>query len=325
MDSREIDMKEKIFIEINGVRQGMFLHSEETSKPVLLFLHGGPGSPEIMINELHPSGLEKLFTVCWWEQRGSGLSFNKNLAKKEMTMDQMVLDTLQVVEYLKSRFSVEKIYIMGHSWGSLLGVLTILKAPELFHAYIGLGQLANQVESERLAYHFMLQEFKKSNNQKMVKQLLKFDLEKVENIGMPYLIVRSKSLEMLKIGIMRNGMSTMELAKSVLFFKGYTMREKINFIKGSKFSIECLWGNVLQRNLMKDALEFKVPMYVFQGKFDYQVSYQLAKEYMEKVKAPVKGFYTFEKSAHSPCFEEPEKMLEILRLDVLAGKSDLSD
>ena len=102
-------MNEKIFVEINGAKQGMFLQSENTENPVLLFLHGGAGSPEIAFTQKYPTGLEKLFTVCWWEQRGSGISFNRSITSEEMTIEQMISDTIAVTHYLRNRFSKEKI------------------------------------------------------------------------------------------------------------------------------------------------------------------------------------------------------------------------
>ena len=129
MMNRQLD--EKIFIEVNGIRQGMFLQSENTENPVLLYLHGGPGSPEIAFTQDYPTGLEQLFTVCWWEQRGSGISYSRKVTKETMTIGQMIEDAIAVTNYLRRRFGKEKIYVLGHSWGSVLGVLTVQKSPEL--------------------------------------------------------------------------------------------------------------------------------------------------------------------------------------------------
>lgn len=318
-------MNEKIFVEINGMKQGMFLQSENIENPVLLFLHGGAGSPEIAFTEQYPTGFEKIFTVCWWEQRGSGMSYNRSITKEEMTIEQMISDTIAVVNYLRERFNKEKVYVMGHSWGSLLGVLTVQQVPQLFHAYIGIGQVARQLESERLAYSFMLEEFRKANNKKMVRKLEKFPIDKGGEVSLQYLGVRSDGMMKLGIGVMHNCTSMMECVMIVLRYKGYTLKEKFNFPMGNSFSIKHFWDFVIQTDLIKQVPEIEVPVYVFQGKYDYQVSYVVAKEFARTVKAPVKGFYTFENSAHSPCFEEPEKMCLILREDVLQGKVDLSD
>ena len=91
-------MTEKIFIEINGVKQGMFIQREDDAKPVLLFLHGGPGMPEFFLTRRYPTGLEEYFTVCWWEQRGSGLSYRAGLPPETMTVEQLIADTLAVTK-----------------------------------------------------------------------------------------------------------------------------------------------------------------------------------------------------------------------------------
>jgi pimeloyl-ACP methyl ester carboxylesterase len=318
-------MHEKIFVKINGIEQGMFLQSENIENPVLLFLHGGPGSPEIAFTGQYPTGLDKIFTVCWWEQRGSGMSYNRSITKHEMTIEQMIADTIAVVYYLRKRFNKEKVYVMGHSWGSLLGVLTVKQAPQLFHAYIGIGQVAKQLESERLAYSFMLQKFRRANNKKMVRKLLKYSIDKGGEVSVQYLGVRNEGMIKVGVGITHHCTSMMECIMILLRFKGYTLKEKLKFPMGNRFSVKCLWNFVLETDLIKHVPELKIPMYIFQGKYDYQVSYVIAKEFALKVKAPIKGFYTFEDSAHSPCFEEPEKMCHILRTDVLQGKVDLSD
>lgn len=321
----ELKLDEKIFIEVNGSSQGMFLQSENTEHPVLLFLHGGPGSPEIPFHHKYPTGLEKLFTVCWWEQRGSGISYRRNIPRESMTVDQMIADAIAVTHYLRRRFGKDKVYVMGHSWGSALGVLTVQKAPELYYAYIGIGQVARQEESERLAYTFMLEAFRASGNQKMVGRLKKFPIDQGGEISNQYLMIRSSGMMKLGIGVMHHSKSMMDNVKMVLGFKGYTWREKWNYPKGNSFSLNCLWGSVLAMDLFLQASRLSIPIYVLHGKFDYQVSYDVAKRFMTVLEAPVKGFYTFEQSAHSPCFEEPEKMCRILREDVLRSKAELAD
>lgn len=319
-------MIEKFFIEINGSKQGMFLQCENTENPVLLYLHGGAGSPEVAFAEKYPTGLEKLFTVCWWEQRGSGISYNRKITPKEMTLEQLVSDTIEVVHYLRNRFGKEKIYIMGHSWGSLLGVITVKQQPEFFHAYIGIGQVAQQERSERLAYTYMMEEFRKSKDKKMIRSLKKFPIETGGDISLKYLVgVRSEGMNKLGIGVMRSMPSMLDFVAIVLRYKGYTLGEKFKFQQGSSFSLKCLYDRMIYMDLIEQVPCLQVPVYIFQGRYDYQTSYVVAKDFATALKAPIKGFYTFENSAHSPCFEEPEKMCNILRNDVLQQQVSLSD
>lgn len=318
-------LNEKIHIKINGLRQGMILQSKDTQNPVLLFLHGGPGSPEIAFTEKYPTRLDELFTVCWWEQRGSCISYHRSIPKETMTMEQMIADTITVTNYLRKRFNKQKIYVMGHSWGSVLGILSVQQAPKLFHAYIGMGQVARQLESEQLAYTFMLEQFRKAGNQKMVHKLEKFPIDKGAKVDMKYLSVRSTGMNKLGIGIMHHITSMKDCVMIVLRYKGYTWKEKINFPIGGSFSLKYFWDKVLETDFIKQVPRLEVPVYIFQGFFDYQVSYTIAKEFAQTLDAPIKGFYTFQNSAHSPCFEEPEKMCHILREDVLQNKVDLAD
>jgi hypothetical protein len=183
----------------------------------------------------------------------------------------------------------------------------VQRVPELFHAYIGIGQVAQQLESERLAYLFMLNEFRATNNKNTVRKLERFPIDKGGEVSNKYLNVRSKGMMKLGIGVMHHSTSIMDCVMTVLRYKGYTWKEKSSFPKGNLFSLNCLWDFVLH------------------GKYDYQVAYTIAKEFVRAVEAPIKGFYTFENSAHSPCFEEPERMCHILCTDVLQGKSVLSD
>lgn len=318
-------MIEKLFVEINGAKHGMFLECDNAEKPVLLYLHGGPGSPEIAFNAKYPTGLEELFTVCWWEQRGSCISYSSKIKSEEMTLEQMIADTVAVTNYLRNRFGKEKIYVMGHSWGSFLGVLTVERHSELYHAYIGVGLVVNQDRSERLAYTYMLEEFEKRNDKKMLKRLRKYPINAGGKISAKYLGLRSIGMNKLGIGIMRSMTSSVECVKVVLGYKGYTLGEKFKFARGSMLSLKHLWGAVMQTDMIKQVPNLQIPVYIFQGKYDYQVSYELARKYVTALNAPIKGFYTFENSAHSPCFEEPEKMRNIIREDVLQNKVSLSD
>lgn len=318
-------MTEKIMVEINGFRQGMILQSQDPGNPVLLFLHGGPGSPEIAFTQDYPTGLDRLFTVCWWEQRGSGLSYSRRIPKSAMTIEQMMDDAIAVTNYLRNRFGKEKIYLMGHSWGSILGLLTVQKSPELFEAYIGMGQVVRQRESECLGYAYMLEQFRAAGNQKMVRKLERFPLDKGGEISMKYLGLRSVGMGKLGIGIMHHSASFLDSVKIVLRYRGYTVREKFKFALGNSFSLKCFLDFLIHSDFSEKVPSLKVPVYIFQGRYDYQVSYALAREFAKGLQAPVKGFYTFENSAHSPCFEEPEIMCRILSRDVLRGKTELAD
>ncbi len=318
-------ISEKVFVNINGVEQGMFIKSKDATHPVLLYLHGG--LPEYFLTQQYPTGLEDYFTVVWWEQRGSGISYSADIPPETLTLEQMIADTLEVTDYLRHRFGQEKIYLMGHSGGTYIGIQAAARAPELYSAYIGVAQMSNQLKSERLAYEYMLRQFKESGNAKMVQKLEEAPVTMTDGTPDAYRALRDPAMHSLGIGTTHdmNSVITGILLPS-LTSREYTLGEKINMWRGkSRSGISILWDKMISTDLSKQVLELDLPVYFFEGIFDYTCSYTEAKSYFEQLKAPVKGFYTFEQSAHSPLFEEPEKMGRILQEDVLAGTNSLAD
>ena len=307
---------EKTFIDVGGIRQGFFIQAENPENPVILFLHGGPGNPilPLLTSFELPERLEKYFTLCYWDQRGAGMSFSKSIDLETMTVDQMLEDTRQMTEYLQKRFNQEKIYLMGHSWGSFLGIKTIAKYPENYLGYIGIGQVANQVESEKLTYDHILQHAIKKGDRSAIKKISKFEKDVRDFVKLEYILgVRARLMNKYNLGAKDIKIMSLRVLKDFLFFKGYTFSEKINYSKGALFSIKHLWEKVIKDNLFETSKIFKVPIYFIQGKYDYQTSYTVAYEYFDIIEAPKKEFYAFDNSAHFPMMEEREKFVEIVR------------
>lgn len=318
-------ISEKIFVNINGVEQGMFIKSKDVNNPVLLYLHGG--MPDYFLAQRYPTGLEDYFTVAWWEQRGSGISYSADIPPETMTLEQMISDTLEVTNYLLHRFGKERIYLMGHSGGTFIGIQAAARAPELYYAYIGVAQMSNQLKSERLAYEYMLQQFKESGNTKMVRKLEEAPVTITGGIPDAYLAVRDPAMHSLGIGTTHNMDSVLTgIFIPSLQSQDYTLSEKVNTWRGkARSGVSPLWDDFLATDLSKEVMKLSIPVYFFEGIYDYTCSYTLTKEYFDQLKAPIKGFYTFEQSAHSPLFEEPEKMRHILQEDVLVGVNNLAD
>jgi pimeloyl-ACP methyl ester carboxylesterase len=317
-------ISEKCFVAINGQSQGMFIRSRDARNPVLLYLHGG--LPDYFLTQRYPTGLEEYFTMVWWEQRGSGLSYGAATPGGAIGLEQMISDTLAVTEYLRQRFGMDKIYLMGHSGGSYIGILAAAREPELYHAYIGVAQMSNQLESERLAYEYMLGRFRETGNAAMARRL---EAAPVTASGVPkaYLAVRDIAMHSLGVGTTRDMDSVVTgIFLPSLSFPGYTLVEKFKLWAGkSRSGVSVLWDSMLSTDLSRKAAELRIPVYFLEGRYDYTCSYSLAKAYFEGLKAPVKGFYTFENSAHSPIFEEPAKVGTIVREDILRQGNSLAD
>jgi pimeloyl-ACP methyl ester carboxylesterase len=308
-------ISEKNWAEIGGIRQGYFIRTENPDNPVLLFLHGGPGFPETpdAMSSVPDTRLEKLFTVCYWEQRGAGISFNPAIDSLSMTADQLVEDTREMTVILQKRFGKQKIFLMGHSWGTMLGIKTIQKYPELYHAYIGVGQMSDQRESERLAYDYMLHHAIEINDENTISALKKYDRYAIDFPPLDYhMTIRNKTLNKYGVGALHENSSELSVLKSHVYFEGYTLKEKFNLYKGLMFTVKYL-GGASDENLFETALSLDVPIYFIQGKYDYQVSYVLAKRYLDAIVAPKKAFFTFENSAHCPYIEEPDEFINTVQ------------
>ncbi len=318
-------ISKKVFIYINGVRQGMFIKGKNIANPVLLYLHGG--MPDYFLTEKYPTGLENYFTVVWWEQRGSGLSYYKEITTENMSPEQMISDTKEITNYLRKRFGKEKIYLMGHSGGTFVGIQTAALYPELYMAYLGVAQISNQLKSEKLAYDFMLEQFRIKGDLKMIRKLEACPVTLEKGTPQAYNAIRDIAMHSLGIGTTHD----MKSVISGIFFPSlkcpeYTLPEKVKMWAGkSSAGISIVWADIMATDLSEKVNELKIPVYFFEGVYDYTCSYTEAKSYFEKLKAPVKGFYTFANSAHSPIFEEPAKVREIILQDVLRGSAYLAD
>ena len=319
-------ISEKIYVNVNGVQQGMFIKGKDTSNPVLLFLHGGAGMPEYFLTQRYPAGLEQYLTVCWWDRRGAGLSYHPDIPTETMTIEQAISDTLEVTNYLRKRFHREKIFLMAHSGGSLIGIQAAARAPELYYAYVGVGQMSYQLKSEKLAYEYMLERYREIGDMKMVRQLEAAPVTMTPPLPASYMAIRDKAMHGLGVGTTRDMKSVMTgVFLASWLFPEYTLSEKMNLWRGKFLSDQVLLDKMMATDLTTQVTELDVPVYFFHGKYDYTVSYPEARSYFEKLKAPRKGFYTFEQSAHSPMFEEPDEMQQIFEKDVLPAKNSLAD
>jgi pimeloyl-ACP methyl ester carboxylesterase len=215
---------------------------------------------------------------------------------------------------------------MAQSGGSFIAIQAAARAPELYYAYIAVAQISYQLKSENLAYAYMLKRFQEMGNTRMVRKLEEAPVTMKVPLPASYMLVRDKAMHSLGIGTMR-GMKS-EISGVFLaswLCKDYTLAEKLNIWRGKFFCDKLLWNTIVATDLTSRVARLDLPVYFFHGKYDYTVSYPESRAYFEKLKAPLKGFYTFEQSAHSPMFEEPKRMRKIFQQDILAGANSLAD
>ena len=262
-------LSEKVFVDINGVKQGMFILSKDTSNPVLLYLHGG--MPDYFLSKKYPTGLEDMFTVVWWEQRGSGMSYDPSIPRESMNMEQMIADTLEVTDYLRQRFGKEKIYIMGHSGGTFIGIQAAARAPELYYAYMGEAQMSYQLKSEKIAYDYMLEQYKTNGDTRMVEKLEAAPVSMSTGTPFGYIQLRDPAMHSLGIGTMHEMKSVITgIFLPSLFVPEYSLNEKINMWRAkSQAGVSIVWKDMLVTDLAVEVPKLSIPVYFFHGIYDY--------------------------------------------------------
>lgn len=312
----------KEYIDIEGHKNGLFIESTDFKNPVLLFLHGGPGFPQYSFIKKSGLSWEEDFTVCYWEQRGTGMSYNSS-TQGELTLERLISDALIITNYLREKFKTKKIYICGHSFGTLLGSIVVSRYPEYFQAYIGVGQFGRHFESNKHTYDFLLETAIKKGDKKAEKDIrsVTFDKEFYKNQG--YRRLLGRYLNKFGGGAKRTGYSNWQSTKDLFSCRKYSWKERFNIPRGIFFSYDALGEAISKADAALMAPRFEVPVFIIHGSYDYQTSYKEAMRFHEKIEAPLKIFYTFEAAAHSPFIEDKERFVQILRNDVLSF-SDLN-
>lgn len=323
-------ISEKIFVTIGGAEQGMFIKGKNRNNPVLLYIHGGPGFPNYFLFDKYDPGLEDYFTVCYWEQRGGGLSYSPEVSLQSMTLDQLSSDALEVTNYLRNRFEKEKIFLMAHSGGTSIALLAATQNPEFYKAYIAMAQITNQAESEKIAYRYMLDHYRVQGNRREINQLEKYNVlgSDAGTLSFYKSNIRDQSMHELGVGTMHKMKSVFfDIFIPVWFCKAYTLTEKMKIWK-SKFSFlpkTNLSFELLSRDFPNEIQNLDIPVYFISGKYDLTVNIDLSRAYLEQLQAPIKGFYVFDNSAHSPLFEETQKFRHIIEVDILNLNNSLAN
>lgn len=308
---------------INGVSQRITIRGKDKNNPVLLIVHGGPGAPILpVIYKLTGTDLEDIFTVCYWEQRGSGLAYNDSIPDSSITLTQIVDDGLELGDYLKQKFNKDKIYIEGLSWGTAVGAFMVQKKPELFHAYIGSGLMANQSLSEQLSYDFVLTEAQKRNDTISINQLKQIGRPPYSNnssngITEAFEIERTIVLKYAPLKLDTD----FKFIKTMFLDNGLTFKEKFTAMINNPESYypasKILESTAIDMNLMRDIPELKVPVYILQGDNDHFTETSVAKAYFDSIVAPSKKWFLFENGTHGVQVEYPEKYRSIYINEIL--------
>jgi pimeloyl-ACP methyl ester carboxylesterase len=306
-------------IHINGIRQWITVRGKDRRNPILLLLHGGPGSPEMPYDWTFQTPWEDFFTVVEWDQRGAGKTYalnNPDVVAPTMTLTQMLSDTEQVIEYLRQTYEKQKIILVGHSWGTVLGVIIAQRHPDWLYAYVGVGQWVNTLRSEREGYAFVLSEAKAHNNAEAVK-----DLEALAPYpGDPAAFTLDKVTAQRKWLSYYGGLAwgRQDFKWDVEAWElspDYTERELAAVDAGTGYSISHLLPMLMDIDF-DQTTTFRCPVFVFVGEHDYATSHAVAEAWFHQVKAPQKRLIRFNDASHMVMQEQPGRFLQHLVDDV---------
>ena len=308
-----VDIKRKI--PVNGVMQKIHIVSNDESLPVLLFLHGGPGVVNRHSLFSHDRDLLDTFTMVAWDQRGTGGSY-AGVSKDTLTIDQLVEDAKEVVDYLCKEFKKEKIFVIGGSWGSLLGIRLAYAYPEQIAAFVGFGQFVNGEKNEQISYQYTYDAAKAAGDEEAVKKL--------ETVGPPVKGVYKGGFDgmmvqrrlMMKYGGYSKSQekrSYMDsFVKPMILSGEYSLSDLKGVLLGYKKVLKVMWPEIGEEDLTKYR-KFNVPIFVFDGKLDMNTPAELVEEWFEGIEAPHKELIWFENSGHNPMGDEPERFKKLLR------------
>jgi pimeloyl-ACP methyl ester carboxylesterase len=293
---KPIDRKETIMI--GGIKQFVWLKGYDDSKPIFLFLHGGPGNSVIPYAKKFCDQLYKHFVVVHWDQRAAGETAKLNPAPVSLTLDEFKLDTEALVDSLLHRFTRKKLFVAGHSWGTVLGFHLVRTKPEKVAGFIAIGSMVNQLESERIALEMMKARLLQSNDTTGLHELEKIDL--------PF--QNGEQLYIHRKGLFKYSGS------SASFSKTYVLDWSSKWL--------AVFNEASKENLFETLPRVRCPIYFFAGRNDLQTNSMLVEQYFKLVEADTKRFYWFENAGHGIPATKGAQMQAIIINEILSASRD---
>jgi pimeloyl-ACP methyl ester carboxylesterase len=280
---------------IGGIRQYIQIKAKDASKPVLLFLHGGPGGSVLSYSDKFTSRLQEHFVVVQWDQRETGKTLELNPSNTALSFSLFQQDTYEIIRFLLNKFNQPKLYLVGHSWGTALGFQMAKQYPDLIHAYIAIGTMTSQLESETIAMEFLKEKATNDKNRKA--------LEELGLVRIPF----------------ENGEQLFYHRKWLLDFMGSKRGLSKDYVESWAATWLSVFNEASKINLDDFAPSLNCPIYFFAGRKDYQTNSWLTEKYYLKLIAPKKDFFWFEQSGHGIPLSEPGLVQKLIIEIILPG------
>lgn len=292
-------------VKLNGHQEWISIRGKKHSNPILLFLAGGPGGTQMAATRHELSGLEEHFVVVSWDQPGSGKSYNA-ISKDKITINTYIKDGIALTNLLCKHFRTKKIYLMGESWGSALGILLANAAPEKYYAFIGTGQMVDFKETEIIDYKKVMKLAKENSDEKTVKKLIANGMPPYYGKDVTWksaVYLNYLSNYMVKDHEINN--SSYQTTRD-MFSSEYGILDSINYIRGIISTFNQVYPQLYNIDLRKSYTKLHIPVYFFLGKHDVNAPITLTQEYYDLLDAPQKRIIWFEHSGHSPWMNESQ-------------------
>jgi pimeloyl-ACP methyl ester carboxylesterase len=299
---------EALYVRLGGVDQWVMIRGANLANPLLIVLHGGPGFSDTTFLRYHTPELEQAFTVVYWDQRGTGRSYSPDIPQSSMTVEQMIADLDELIEFLRKRFGKQRVVLFGHSWGTALGVLYAARFPEKVAVYVGVAQVGDWAAGEQASYAKAVSEAERQGNAAV--------LEKLRAIGPPPHTVDQLFIERTCAERLRGGLAPKALWKTARMLFGApesSLFELRRTFEAFRFSIACMWPEVSQLNLITAVPALEVPVVFMLGRGDPWVPAEISVAYHDALQAPSKQLVWFDESGHEPFVDEPTKFSAAMR------------
>ncbi len=308
-------------VNIGGQEQWIMLRGHSVDNPVVLYLSGGPGQSDLSYSRVYFEALSRDFVVVSSDERGTGKSYAALDPAETLTLEQAIANTAELTNYLRDRFGEKKIYLMGESWGSLLGVLTVQQHPDLYHAFIGSGQMVDVQESDRRIYQALLKEANQTGDSELSEQLQRYGEPPYSDI--PYangfIMSQYPQLETPYApppDYIQRGMAA-RLGPFNVLGSEYSLVEKVNIMRGLLDMFTVMYPQLQTIDFRQSVQQLDVPIYILDGASELPARRDLLLDWFEQVDAPRKELFTFENAAHSVAFEQFEALSQIMTKTVL--------
>ena len=306
-------------VNTGGHDLGLMIRGTSTDNPVLLFLAGGPGGSELGAMRRHLSALEESFTVATWEQRGAGTSYHELDPTQTVSLDGYVSDTIAVTDYLRERFSQDKIYLVGQSWGTTLGVMAVQQRPDLYRAFVGTGQMVSQLASDRIFYEDTLAWAETTGNEALVDQLKAAGPPPYEAM-FPYETALSHEQDVYPYDHTGNSEGSGQMSENLLVSE-YALIDQVHILGAFMDTFAALYPQLQDVDFRRTATEFEVPMFFVQGAHEADGRAQPFADWYPMIEAPIKDTVVFDTSGHRPLWEQPDEFVDYMVGTVLAETS----